>query len=175
VLPGPSAVQTALIASGLPPEPYAFVGFFPRRTAERRALLRCLAAFPGTVVGFESPGRLGALLAEVAAEEPDRTVAVCRELTKLHEEVVRGTAADLAERFRAAPRGEVTVVLAPPAERLPAGDEDLEPGLRLLLDAGLTPGRAAEAAAALGAAPRNRAYRAALAASGRRRPQAPCT
>ena len=92
VLPGPSAVQTALLASGLPPEPYVFVGFFPRRPAERRRLMAALAGLPATVVGFESPRRVGALLADLAADEPDRPAAVARELTKLHAEVVRGRA-----------------------------------------------------------------------------------
>jgi 16S rRNA (cytidine1402-2'-O)-methyltransferase len=169
VLPGPSAVQTALVASGLPAEPYAFVGFFPRRAADRRALLAALASVPATIVGFESPRRLAALLAEVAAADPDRPAAVCRELTKMHEEVVRGSASELAERFAAAPRGEVTVVLAPPAGPPAPGDDALAAGLDLLLDAGIGPARAAEVVAALGAAPRNRAYRAALAALGRRR------
>jgi 16S rRNA (cytidine1402-2'-O)-methyltransferase len=171
VLPGPSAAQTALLASGLPPEPHVFVGFFPRRTAERRRLIAALAGLPATVVGFESPRRLGALLADLAADEPERAAAVGRELTKVHGEVVRGTLAELAERFRVAPRGEVTVVLAPPAPPPPTPDEDLEAGLGLMLEAGMSPARAAEAAAALGAAPRNRAYRAALAAATRRMPR----
>ena len=171
VLPGPSAVQTALLASGLPPEPHVFVGFFPRRPAERRRLMAALGGLPATVVGFESPRRVGALLAGLAADEPDRPAAVARELTKLHAEVVRGTLAELAERFREPPRGEVTVVLGPPAPAPPAGDEQLEAGLALMLEAGMSPARAAEAAAALGAAPRNRAYRAALAAATRRIPR----
>ena len=168
-IPGPSAVQAALAASGLPADRYAFVGFFPRRSAERRELLAALADPPMTLVGFESPRRLPGLLADLAAIDPERTVAVCRELTKLHETVVRGTAAELAARFDAAPKGEVTVVLGPPA---PAGEPDparLEAAADVLLDAGLAPAKASEALAALGAAPRNAAYRAALAAAERRR------
>ena len=168
-IPGPSAVQAALAASGLPADRYAFVGFFPRKAAERRELLAALADPPMTLVGFESPRRLPGLLADLAALDPERTVAVCRELTKLHEEVARGSAAELAERFGEPPKGEVTVVVGPPA---PAGDPDparLGAGAEILLEAGLTPGRAAEALAALGAAPRNAAYRAALAAAERRR------
>ena len=168
VLPGPSAVQAALLASGLPPEPFVFVGFFPRREAERQRLMGALAGLPATVVGFESPRRLGALLADLAEREPERAAAVCRELTKLHAEVARGSLAELAERYRTPPRGEVTLVLAPPA---PAGGPDdaaLEAGLGVMLGAGMSPARAAEAVAALGASPRNRAYRAALAAASRR-------
>ncbi len=84
-IPGPSAVQAALAASGLPADRHAFVGFFPRKTAERRELLAALADPPVTVVGFESPRRLPGLLADLAALDPERTVVVCRELTKLHE------------------------------------------------------------------------------------------
>jgi 16S rRNA (cytidine1402-2'-O)-methyltransferase len=167
VIPGASAVETALVASGLPPEPFVFVGFFPRRSADRARLLDQLAAFPATIVGFESPRRVGSLLAGLAEREPDRPVAVCRELTKLHEQVLRGSAAEVAAALADPPRGEVTVVLGavPARERDP---EALERGLRLLLDAGVSPALAAEAAAAFGAAPRNAAYRAALAAAGRR-------
>jgi 16S rRNA (cytidine1402-2'-O)-methyltransferase len=165
VLPGASAVETALVVSGLPPEPFVFVGFFPRRAADRRRLLDQLASFPATIVGFESPRRVASLLAELAQREPERPVAVCRELTKLHEQVLRGSAAEVAAALTA-PRGEVTVVLGPAAPREP-DPEALERGLRLLLEAGVSPTLAGEAAAAFGAAPRNAAYRAALAAAGR--------
>jgi 16S rRNA (cytidine1402-2'-O)-methyltransferase len=166
VLPGASAVDTALVASGLPLEPFVFVGFFPRRAADRRRLLDRLAPLEATVVGFESPRRVGSLLAELAERDPDRPVAVCRELTKLHEEVLRGSAAEVARALPDPPRGEVTVVLGPaaPSEPDPVA---LDRGLRVLLDAGVSPALAAEAAAAFGAAPRNAAYRAALAAAGR--------
>jgi 16S rRNA (cytidine1402-2'-O)-methyltransferase len=167
VVPGPSAVTAALAASGLPADRFTFVGFLPRRAAERQALLRT-APEAGTLVGLESPRRLPALLADLAAVEPGRRAVVCRELTKRHEEVARGTLAELAERFRTPPRGEVTVVLAPPDATAAPDDARLSEGLALLLDAGLAPARAAEAAAALGAAPRNAAYRAALEAARRR-------
>jgi 16S rRNA (cytidine1402-2'-O)-methyltransferase len=169
VVPGPSAVQAALAASGMPAGRFVFVGFFPRRPAERRELLAALADPPMTMVGFESPRRLPGLLADLAAHDPERPVAVCRELTKLHEEVARDSAARLAERFAEPPRGEVTVVIGPPASAPRPDDSRLAAGLESLLDAGLGPARAAEAAAALGAAPRNEAYRAALAAAERRR------
>src|SRR5215218_5972093 len=108
VLPGPSAVETALVASGLVGERYAFLGFLPRRAAEREALWEELAGSRWAVVAFESPRRLTATLASLAARAPDREVAVCRELTKRHEEIVRGSAAEVAERFTEAPRGEAT-------------------------------------------------------------------
>src|ERR1700716_1291932 len=87
VLPGPSAVLAALVASGLPVERWRFVGFLLRRRGEREALL---GATPETLVAFESPQRLAASLAALAGRDAERPVAVCRELTKLHEEVVRG-------------------------------------------------------------------------------------
>ena len=169
VVPGPSAVTAALAVSGLAGEEgFAFLGFMPRRAVERRRLMERLGALEVPAVGFESPRRLPGLLAELAAAWPERRVAVCRELTKLHEEVVRGTAAEVAERLAEPPRGEITVVIGPGAPR-EAGDDALRAAMAVLLDAGLGAGRAAEVAAALGAAPRNRAYRAALAAAEDRR------
>jgi 16S rRNA (cytidine1402-2'-O)-methyltransferase len=113
VLPGPSAVETALVASGLAAERYAFVGFLPRRQAELEALWAELAAWRWPVVAFESPQRLPATLRSLARDAPAREVAVCRELTKRYEEVARGSAAELADRFATPPRGEITLVLAP--------------------------------------------------------------
>ena len=100
VLPGPSAVLTALVASGLPSERWRFVGFLPRKRGERERLLERAEE---TLVAFESPRRLAATLALLAAHDPDRPLAVCRELTKIHEEVRRGTAAELAAHYPRAP------------------------------------------------------------------------
>ncbi|HWX97619.1 MAG TPA: 16S rRNA (cytidine(1402)-2'-O)-methyltransferase [Solirubrobacteraceae bacterium] len=109
VLPGPTAVVTALVASGLPAERWRFVGFLPRRRGELRELVSDSA---DTLIAFESPRRLAATLALLAERDPGRAAAVCRELTKLHEEVRRGTVAELAEHYRANPaRGEVVLVL----------------------------------------------------------------
>ena len=113
VLPGPSAVETALVASGLAGAQYRFVGYLPRSERERAALWQELDAWPHPTVAFESPKRLPATLASLAAVEPDRLVAVCRELTKAFEEVVCETAAALAERYREPPKGEVTLVIGP--------------------------------------------------------------
>ncbi len=113
VLPGPSAVETSLVVSGLLAEDYRFVGYLPRKETERRALAGALARFGGAVVAFESPRRLAGSLAVLAEVMPERPAAVCRELTKRFEEVVRGTLAELAERFTEPPRGEITLVLGP--------------------------------------------------------------
>jgi len=109
-LPGPSAVLTALAVSGLPTDRFTFEGFLPRKS--RVAYFRTLAREPRTMVFFESPNRLGAALADLAAAlGDDRRVVVCRELTKLHEEVLRGSAAELAARFADGARGEICLVV----------------------------------------------------------------
>jgi 16S rRNA (cytidine1402-2'-O)-methyltransferase len=109
VLPGASAPVTALVASGLPAERWCFVGFLPRK----RGALSALLAAPGeTLVAFESPRRLAATLSLLAELDAERPVAVCRELTKRHEEVARGSAAELTARYaREAPRGEIVLVV----------------------------------------------------------------
>ena len=112
VLPGPSAVVTALVASGLPAERWRFAGFLPRKEGELRAELERAGE---TLVAFESPGRLGAHVAALAEVDPERPVAVCRELTKLHEEVVRGSARG-GRALRRGARGEIVLVVGPAAE-----------------------------------------------------------
>jgi len=124
VLPGPSAVLVALALSGLPTDRFCFEGFLPRKAGERRAALEALAAEQRTMVFFESPNRAAETLADlVAVFGPDRPVAVCRELTKLHEEVVRGTAAEAAAAFAEGARGEFCIVVGgAPAPRADAGE-----------------------------------------------------
>ena len=160
VLPGPSAVQTALVASGLAADRYAFVGFLPRRAGELDALWRALASWDGAVVAFESPQRLPRSLRSLATVEPEREVAVCRELTKRFEEVVRGTADELAGRFATPPKGEVTLVVAPGVAAL-----DVSGALAAvaeLVAAGAPRGVAAEVVARLSGVPRNDLYRGTL-------------
>ena len=112
-LPGPSAVTTALAVSGLPSEKFCFEGFAPRKPAARRAWLATLADEQRTCVFFESPRRLAACLTDAVTElGPSRRAVVCRELTKVHEEVVRGSLAELAEWAAQGVLGEITVVLA---------------------------------------------------------------
>ena len=158
VLPGPSAVLTALVASGLPSERWRFEGFLPRRRAELEGVLRT----PETVVAFESPRRVAASLRALAALDAERPVAVCRELTKVHEEVMRGTAGELARRYEAAaPRGEVVLVIGPaaPAEVEMSAAAD---AVRELVEAGARPRAAAKVVARLTEAPANELYRAAV-------------
>ena len=110
-IPGPSAVTAALAVAGLPADAFVFVGFLPRVKSQRVALLRSLASERRTLVVFETPHRLRAALRDLLAVLGDRPLAVCRELTKLHEEVFRGSVAGAIERF-AEPRGEFVLVLA---------------------------------------------------------------
>ena len=163
VLPGASAVETALVASGLVADRYQFVGYLPRRAGELRVLTESLAAWPGAVVAFESPRRLPVSLRMLAAVSPERRAAVCRELTKLHEEVVRGSVAELADRFSEAPRGEVTLVLGPPEARAEPGvDAAARAAVAELVGAGTPRRTAAEVVSRLTGAPRNALYRASL-------------
>jgi len=112
-VPGPSAVVTALAVSGLPCDRFTFEGFLPRKGGERRSALAALAAEPRTMVFYESPHRLGeALVDAVGAFGADRPAAVCRELTKTHEEVRRGPLAELADWAAEGVRGEITLVVA---------------------------------------------------------------
>jgi len=157
VLPGPSAVTTALIASGLPSESWSFVGFLPRARAAAAALLYDAR---DTLIAFESPARLAGTLAGLAARDPDRPVAVCRELTKVHEQVLRGSAADLAAACAAtAPRGEIVLVCAA-APRGRAEREEALAVLRGLIDAGARARPAAAAVARLTGIGANELYRA---------------
>ena len=156
VLPGPSAVTTALVASGLPADRWRFEGFLPRRAGELERVL----ASPETVVAFESPRRLPDSLSALAALAPDRPAAVCRELTKLHEEVARGTLGELARRFRSDVKGEIVVVIGA------TGGDPSTPdlafavdALRRLVQSGARPRAAAGVVAALTGTRPNDLYR----------------
>ena len=162
VLPGASAVETALVASGLVAEQYRFLGFLPRGESKLAALWDELRGWPWPAVAFESPQRLPATLRSLAAADAERGVAVCRELTKRFEEVVRGTAVELAERFSVPPKGEITLVFGPAVA--PAGGDE---GAALaavadLVAAGLPRRRAAEIVSSLVGIPRNRLYKQSL-------------
>jgi 16S rRNA (cytidine1402-2'-O)-methyltransferase len=161
VLPGPSAVETALVASGLGVGQYRFLGYLPRRAAEIDALWEESRRWPYAAVAFESPKRLGTSLAALARIDPGRPVVVCRELTKRFEETVRGSAAELAERFRGPVKGEVTVVVAPGGTS-DARLDDAVGAVRELVAAGAARRAAAEAVARLVDVSRNELYRRSL-------------
>jgi 16S rRNA (cytidine1402-2'-O)-methyltransferase len=161
VLPGPSAVETALVASGLVGERYEFVGYLPRGGAARGALWEELARWPHPVVAFESPRRLPASLASLAEAMPERPVAVCRELTKRFEEVIRGTATEVAARVTEPPKGEITLVLGE-VEPVSGDEGDALAAVVELVEAGAGRKQAADVVARLTGLSRNRLYRASL-------------
>ena len=157
VLPGPSAALSALVASALPADRWQFVGFLPRKRGELERLFQATE----TLVAFESPRRLAASLAVLADIDPARPAAVCRELTKVHEEIVRAEAATLAERYAAeAPRGEIVLVVGAAAS---GPEQDLEvavAALRRLVEAGAKPRPAAGVVAELTGVSANALYKA---------------
>ena len=160
VVPGPSAVTSALVVSGLPVDRFVFEGFLPKRAGERRERLRALARDPRTIVLFESPLRVATLLRDVLAELGDRRMALARELTKLHEEVVRGRVAEVLARLAdSEPRGEVVVVLEGFAEEEAPLDRLVEEA-RHLVDGGMRKREAASAVARQHGASSNAIYEA---------------
>jgi 16S rRNA (cytidine1402-2'-O)-methyltransferase len=136
-VPGPSAALAALVASGLSAETFSFVGFLPRKAGERAARLAAIAPRTETLVLFESPRRVAATLRDLARAFGERRACVARELTKLHEEIARGSLSELARRFEAGARGEVTIVVeGAPATAEAPGPEALRERVRALLAAG---------------------------------------
>jgi 16S rRNA (cytidine1402-2'-O)-methyltransferase len=131
-LPGPSAVLTGLVLSGLPSDRFLFAGFLPNKSAARRTVLGELAAVPATLVFYESAQRLADSLADMAAVLGPREAAMARELTKLYEEVRRGPLPDLAAHYEQAgpPKGEVVIIVAPPGAEAEAQAMDVDTGLR---------------------------------------------
>jgi 16S rRNA (cytidine1402-2'-O)-methyltransferase len=159
VLPGPSAVETALVASGLTAERYQFLGYLPRGEKALRALWDELAAWPHPAVAFESPQRLPATLRSLAAAQPERPAAVCRELTKRFEEVARGTAAELAERF-----AEIALVLGAvaPGAAAPVAEGEAAAAVAELVAAGVGRNQAARLVSRLTGIPKSHVYRTSL-------------
>lgn len=162
-LPGPSAVLTALAVSGLPTDRFTFEGFLPRKQGERLATLRAVSSESRTMVFFESPNRLAASLADIAtALGDDRRVVVCRELTKLYEEVRRGTAAELAAWAAEGVRGEIVIVVAGAPAREADPEAAVEQVVALVAAGSRLKEAAAEVAEATGLSKRD-LYQAALA------------
>ncbi len=162
VIPGPNAALAALVASGLPTDRFTFLGFPPREAGARQELFGTLRGEVATLIFYEAPDRVAATLVDLgAALGSDRRASIGRELTKLHEEHVRGTLAELAARYENdPPRGEVTLVVAGGSAALPAVDIDAE--LRKLLDAGLGPKDAAARLVVVTGKPRRQLYQLAL-------------
>jgi 16S rRNA (cytidine1402-2'-O)-methyltransferase len=159
VVPGPSAVTAALVVSGLPTDRWVFEGFLPRRPSERRSRLRALAHDPRTVVLFESPLRVVTLLRDVLVELGDRRAAVARELTKIHEEVLRGRVSEvLAMLLDSEPRGEIVVVLEGAETPAASLSEMVDEARRLVMD-GMRKREAAAAVARVSGGSANEIYR----------------
>ncbi|MDO8880252.1 MAG: 16S rRNA (cytidine(1402)-2'-O)-methyltransferase [Coriobacteriia bacterium] len=165
VLPGASAITTALVASGLPTQAFYFGGFLPRKHGERTRALESLARLDATLVFYESPGRTAATLASLAAAFAGRRAALARELTKLHEEVARAEIGELADRFAERElKGEVVLLVGPPEgpEQLTLDEDVVRERLTAAAEQGLTRRDAVrEVAAGLGL-PRNEVYRISL-------------
>jgi len=155
VLPGPTSITVALLASGLPTHRWRFQGFLPRRTGELERVLQSA----DTTIAFESPKRLSESLAALASLAPDRPAAVCRELTKLHEEVARGTLGELSRRFRDEVRGEIVVVIGPSAGGASPDIGFAVDALRGLVRSGARPRAAAGVVSALTGVPANELYK----------------
>ncbi|OGO06665.1 MAG: 16S rRNA (cytidine(1402)-2'-O)-methyltransferase [Chloroflexi bacterium RBG_13_57_8] len=159
-VPGPSAVTAALAVSGLPTDRFTFVGFLPGRSAARRRALASLAGEPGTIIALEAPHRLAATLQDILDVLGDRPLAIGRELTKLHEEIYRGTVNGALAYF-AKPRGEITLVIAgrPSAEK-PTLTGPVEQRLSGLYHDGAKAKDAIAAVAAVTGLPRKELYKA---------------
>jgi 16S rRNA (cytidine1402-2'-O)-methyltransferase len=161
-VPGPSAAVAALTLAGIPTDRFLFLGFLPAKAKARSDSIAEIASVRATLVFYESGPRLRDTLGALAAQLGDREAAVVREISKLHEECVTGTLSELATRYAdSAPKGEIVIVVGPPAERQAASDEELDAALDEALSR-LSPSRAAaEVADQLGIA-RKRAYARAL-------------
>jgi len=142
-VPGASAVLAALAVSGLPAAPFVFLGFLPRKSGARRTLLESYRERPETLILFESPHRIGDTLRELDEVWGSRSASVSRELTKRHEETVRGTLADLAACFEADVKGEITLVVAGAAPAPAPRVQDLDPVIRKRLAGGESVSRTA--------------------------------
>ena len=157
-VPGPSAVTTALAVSGLPTDRFLYIGFLPNRSAARRRALESLVDEPGTIIAYEAPHRLTATLEDILAVFGDRRLAVCRELTKLHEEVFRGTVSEAISHF-ATPKGEFTLVIEGRGAKVkPELTEAVEEQLHRMYLAGATAKDAVAAVAGETGLPRNKLY-----------------
>jgi 16S rRNA (cytidine1402-2'-O)-methyltransferase len=158
-IPGPSALVSALVVSGLPTDSFLYLGFLPRTRSKRARLLSALAGEPRTLVAFEAPHRLLDALKDIKEALGERSLAVTRELTKLHEEVVRGTTSEAIRHFEAnPPRGEVTLVVEG-AAKSSWEQEEVEKALRQLKQEGIPGTEASRQVAKMSQRPRAEVYR----------------
>lgn len=160
-VPGPSATIAALTLAGLPTDRFLFLGFLPTKAKARGEALAEIAQVNATLVIYESGPRLEGTLAALAEQLGARDASVVREISKIHEECVTGTLAELAQRYAAAPKGEIVIVVGPPRESLPSSDEEIDAALDEALGR-LSPSRAAAEVAERLKVPRKRAYARAL-------------
>lgn len=160
-IPGPAAPITALTASGLPSDSFLFVGYLPRKKSERRARLEEWSRMPYTLVAFEVPHRLRESLSDlVAVFGEERLVTVCRELTKLHEEILRGSLKEMLDHFEAEqPRGEITLVIAGADREALWGEAQVKEALARLMEKGVNPSQAAREVAQQSGWDRREVYR----------------
>jgi len=162
VLPGPSAVETALVSSGFPSDSFVFLGYLPRKKGELDKVLGMIAGESRTCVAFETPHRLAATLTAAVPHLGDRHIAVCRELTKKFEEILRGTASELRLRMAQKVKGEIVLVFEPRGPRLPeeTGPTDtFEDAIRGLLEEGISARKLSELVALATGVSKNRAYK----------------
>ena len=161
-IPGPSAAIAALSIAGLPTDRFLFLGFLPAKASARSAALADVAELKATLVLYESGQRLADTLLTLAKDLGERDAAVAREITKLHEECVTGSLAELARRYAGAPpKGEIVIIVGPPATKPEASDDELDAALDEALQR-LSPSRAAAEVAERLGLPRKRAYARAL-------------
>jgi 16S rRNA (cytidine1402-2'-O)-methyltransferase len=165
-IPGPSAVTTAVALSGLVDGPFFFLVFLPRKGERRRHAIERISGLPEPVVLFEAPSRLAETLDDLAGSMPERSACVARELTKLHEEALRGSLSELSKQDVVA-RGEVTIVLGPTAETLSPSSDDIDALIARRLEQGLTIKQVATEVAARTGIARRDAYARALSSAGR--------
>jgi 16S rRNA (cytidine1402-2'-O)-methyltransferase len=159
-VPGPSAVVSALAVSGLPADQFLFLGFLPRRSGDRKRLLKAVSDEERTLAAYEAPHRLKEALVDILGLLGDRRIAVCREMTKLHEEIFRGTVSEAIKYFTV-PRGEITLVVAGRQKDVdPEITGEIRAELRRLRSDGLSAGEAAKQVSRKTGLPRRRLYEA---------------
>ena len=159
-IPGPSAPLAALVASGLPTDAFLYLGYLPRKTSERRTLLGKIAGLPYTLVFLETPHRLLSALQDLQSVLGDRSIAVARELTKLHEEILRGSLSQALAHFSAQPaRGEITLVIEGNKAQVAWSEEQVRSSLEKLLSEGYSATHSAAEVADRSGWPRRTLYR----------------